>query len=107
MRSPLTPSGITATKRTPRTAHAIAKAIDVEPLDASTTVLSSWISPVSIACERMNAATRSFVEPLGKRNSSFSQMVHPVAGSSIGTVGVPAASRERCERIDSVAIASC
>src|SRR5688500_12310327 len=87
-RSGLTASGMTATKRSPRRAHAMAKAIDVDPLDASTTAVRSSMSPPRIAWPRTWAARRSLVDPLGWRNSSFTQIVHPVASSSIGPVGV-------------------
>src|SRR5689334_685355 len=79
---------MTATKRTPMAAHAIAKAIDVEPLDASTTTDASS----SPAVARMRAAMRSFVDPLGISYSSFTQIVQPLAASLIGTVGVTVAA---------------
>lgn len=47
MRSRLTFSGITARNLTPITAHAIASAIEVEPLEASTMIECSSIAPVS------------------------------------------------------------
>src|SRR5690606_4542215 len=91
-RSSDTPSGRTATNRTPSAAHAMAKAIDVEPLEASTTVVSGPTCPSATARARTWAANRSFVDPLGSWYSSFSQIVQP-EGSSRGTVGVPAPSR--------------
>ncbi|MEZ4368749.1 MAG: hypothetical protein R2939_21100 [Kofleriaceae bacterium] len=92
-RSRLTPSGITARKRTPSAAHAIASAIEVEPLEASTTMVSSVTAPVSTPWPRMNAATRSLVEPDGNMNSALSQIVQPVASSSRGTAIVRPAMR--------------
>ena len=87
-----TPSGNTATKRTPRAAHAMANAIDVEPLDASTTVVPAWTRPVSTPRRSTWAASRSFVDPLGSWYSSLSQMVQPDTGSSSATVGVVAST---------------
>src|SRR5688572_24763753 len=92
-RSGLTFSGMTARNDTPSDAHAIANAIEVDPLEASTTIVFSPITPVSTPWESTNDATRSLVEPLGKRYSSFNQMVHPLSTSSSGTHGVPPASR--------------
>ena len=87
-----TPSGSTARKRTPRAAQAMANAIDVDPLDASTTVVPAWTRPVSTARRSTWAASRSLVDPLGSWYSSLSQMVQPDTGSSSATVGVVAST---------------
>jgi len=94
-RSRLTFSGITARNRTPITAQAIAREIEVEPLDASHTIVSAVIAPVSTPCPRMNAATRSLVDPDGSRYSSLSQIVQPVGSSVIGMAKVRPAMRIR------------
>jgi hypothetical protein len=53
-------------------------AIEVDPLDASTTTVEGRTSPDSMACATMFVAIRSFVHPLGSKYSSFNQSVHPV-----------------------------
>jgi hypothetical protein len=53
-------------------------AMDVDPLDASTTTVEAPTSPDSMACATMSVAIRSFVHPLGRRSSSFNHSVHPV-----------------------------
>lgn len=73
-RSLLTPSGITAMKRKPNWAQARAMAMLVDPLDASITVLPGRRRPSRQAFSRMYLAMRSFVDPLGFRNSSLHQM---------------------------------
>ncbi len=60
----------------------------VEPLDASTTIDFELIRPSRQAFSRMNPAIRSFVEPLGFRNSNLHQIVGPSASSRTGTSGV-------------------
>jgi len=61
----------------PVIAQAIANAIEVDPLDASTTTVEAPTSPDSMACATMSVAIRSFVHPLGRRYSSFNQIVQP------------------------------
>jgi hypothetical protein len=87
-----TPSGSTATNRTPRAPQAMAKAMDVDPLDASTTVVPGWTRPAATARLSTWAASRSLVDPLGSWYSSLSHMVQPLGASSQGTVGVVMAS---------------
>src|SRR4030095_4786051 len=77
----------------PSAAQAMAKAMEVDPLDASTTVVPGWTRPSATARARTWEAMRSLVEPLGSWYSSLSQMVQPDSGSSQATAGVRAASR--------------
>ena len=70
----------------------MANAIDVEPLDASTTVVPAWTRPVSTPRRSTWAASRSLVDPLGSWYSSLSQIVQPDTGSSSATVGVVAST---------------
>ena len=76
-RSSLTPSGITARNFSPICAQASASAMLVLPLDASTTRSPHFSRPCRHAFSRMNRAMRSFVLPLGFRNSSL----HQIGGS--------------------------
>ena len=68
-----------ARKRTPTVAQTMLNAIEVDPLDASTTTVEATTSPDSMACATMMVAIRSLVHPLGSRYSSFNQSVHPVS----------------------------
>src|SRR6266545_895246 len=86
-RSLLTPSGITARKRNPICAHASARAILVLPLDASTTRSPHFTRPCRHAFSRMNRAMRSFVLPLGFRNSSLHHTGGSAGSSRTGTSG--------------------
>ena len=78
-------------------AHTIASAIEVDPLDASTTTVDGDTSPEAMPCATMLVAIRSLVQPLGSRWSSFSHSVQPVASSSTGTVGVSSGWRSSQE----------
>ena len=75
-------------ERTPTVAQTMLSAIDVDPLDASTTTVPGRTSPDSMAWATMLVAIRSLVHPLGNRYSSLSHRVQPVRSSSKGTVGV-------------------
>ena len=88
-----TPSGNTARKRTPRAAHAMANAIDVDPLDASTTVVPAWTRPVSTAAAQhvgrqpvLGRPARELVLELEPDRCS------PDTESSSATVGVVAST---------------
>ena len=52
---------------TPTVAQAMLSAIEVEPLDASTTTVEGETSPDAIAYATMFVAIRSLVHPLGSR----------------------------------------
>ena len=67
-------SGMKAANRSLIWAQASARAILVDPLEASITVLPSRMSPFRHAFSRMCRAIRSLVDPLGLRNSSLHQM---------------------------------
>ena len=75
----------------------MASAIEVDPLDASTTTVVGKTSPEAMACATMLVAIRSLVQPLGSRWSSFSQSVQPVASSWTGMVGVSSGRRNSQE----------
>ena len=52
---------------TPTVAHTMLRAIEVDPLEASTTTVEGDTSPDAIACATMFVAIRSLVHPLGNR----------------------------------------
>ena len=105
-RSPLTVLGMYARNRTPTVAQTMPNAIEVDPLDASTTTVEGVTSPDSMACATMFVAIRSLVHPLGSRYSSFNQSVHPSARPRTGWWGsrgeaaaaMTLARRARCIR---------
>src|SRR4051812_7803585 len=105
-RSPLTVFGIYARNRTPTVAHTMLNAMDVEPLDASTTTVEEETSPDSMACATMFVAIRSLVHPLGSKYSSFNQRVHPVRSSWNGTVGVSSGNRSSHDALSASPTAS-
>ena len=95
-RSPLTVLGMYARNGTPTVAQTMLSAIEVDPLDASTTTVVGETSPEAIACATMSVAIRSLVQPLGSRWSSFSHRVQPrrlvlVTGWSGSRAGAAAA----------------
>src|SRR6188768_854243 len=86
-RSLLTPSGITARNCKPICAHASASAMLVLPLDASTTRSPHFTRPWRHAFSRMKRAMRSFVLPLGLRNSSLHHTGGSERSNCTGTSG--------------------
>ena len=66
-RSPLTVLGMYARNGTPTVAQTMLNAIEVDPLDASTTTVEGDTSPDAIAYATMFVAIRSLVHPLGSR----------------------------------------